>query len=141
MYFIVSSPVVTPSTTPVVDIKPSPFVAVHKPPLTESVRVMLLPVHTDEGPVTVPAFGNGLTVIKNDAAALPQMLVTVYIMLSVPAETPDTIPDVPTVAMPAVTLLQVPPDNVSVSVIALSAHTVCRPVIAPATGNGFTVIG
>ena len=47
------------------------------PPIATSVNEMDKPTHTLPGPVMVPAFGNGLTVIVVVAEAVPQPLVTV----------------------------------------------------------------
>ena len=53
---------------------------------------------------------------------------------------PVTTPVVPTVPVAAVTLLHVPPVDVSPKAVALPAHTFKVPVIdAGVVGNGFTV--
>ena len=49
---------------------------VQVPPAAASVRVMVDPVHTDPGPVIVPADGNGLTVINVVAIPVPQAVIT-----------------------------------------------------------------
>ena len=61
-------------------------------------------------------------------------------MVDVPAETPTTIPVLPTVAYVVADDVHVPPDEASVSGILLNAHTEDRPLIVPATGSGLTVI-
>jgi hypothetical protein len=62
----------------------------------------------------------------------------VYVIATVPAVTPVTIPvPDPTVAIPLLLLLQVPPVVASLSVIWEPAITVLLPEIAP--GVGFTV--
>lgn len=40
------------------------------------VKKMDEPVHTDDGPSTIPAFGTGLTVTVKDATLVPQPVVT-----------------------------------------------------------------
>ena len=57
-------------------------------------------------------------------------------MVELPAVTPATVPEVPTVAF-ALLLLQVPLPVASLRVVAEPAHTLIVPVIA--AGNGFTV--
>jgi hypothetical protein len=86
----------------------------------------------------VPAIGKGMTVIVLVVSALPQLLVYMYLIVSVPPDTPCTTPD-ETVAIPVKELVQVPPDTVSVSVILVSAQTVDEPDIVPARGIGFIV--
>ena len=56
-----------------------------------------------------------------------------------PAITPDTIPELLTVAIIPRLLLQMPPGAASASGVVLPAHTAGTPVIVPASGSGFTV--
>ena len=60
-------------------------------------------------------------------------------MVDVPADTPVTMPALPTVAYEVADEVHVPPDEASVSGILLNAHTEERPLIVPATGSGLTV--
>ena len=60
-------------------------------------------------------------------------------MVAVPADMPDTIPVLPTVATEALLLVQLPPGVISIKVVAAPAHTVARPVTEPAEVNGSTV--
>jgi len=60
-------------------------------------------------------------------------------MITVPAATPVTKPAEPTVAIPVLPLLHVPPEVPSDKVMLEPAVTVDKPVIAPAEGSGFTV--
>ena len=53
--------------------------------------------------------------------------------------TPVTTPVVLTVAIPVLLLLQVPPVEVSESVVVAPTHTVGVPVMAAGAGSGFTV--
>src|ERR1019366_4639131 len=110
----------------------------HVPPVAVSARVIEEPIHTAPGPVIVPAEGSGVMVTTWLAIAVPQMPETEYIMVSVPPETPVTIPPV-TVAV-ALLLLHTPPVVVSVKVIVAPAHRLDAPVIEPATGNGLMVM-
>jgi hypothetical protein len=90
----------------------------------------------------VPASGRAITVTVFDATALPQLAVSVYIMVSTPPPTPVTTPEVPTVAIDVLLLLQVPPGTGSVSVIVALTQTLLGPEMVPAERNVpiFTVI-
>jgi hypothetical protein len=94
----------------------------------------------------VPATGTGLTVTGAEAVALPQLgvnpLVSVKLMLALPADTPDTVPLVPTVATEVLLLLHAPvPLAAPASVYSVlePAHTFGPPLTVPATGNALTV--
>ena len=84
----------------------------------------------------VPAVGSGLTVIETLSTLLPQVAVeTVYLIITVPAELPVTIPvDAPTVAA-VPTLDQVPPEVAPESVIVELTQTLVGPVIAALPGS------
>ena len=58
-------------------------------------------------------------------------------MFTVPWNTPDTMPEVPTVAMAVPLLVQVPPGMPSVSGVVEPIHTCIMPVIG--VGTEFTV--
>jgi hypothetical protein len=62
-------------------------------------------------------------------------------MVTEPTDTPVTTPAVLTVAREASLLLQVPPVPVVVKLIVVPVHTVLGPLIVPALGDKFTVIG
>jgi hypothetical protein len=59
-------------------------------------------------------------------------------MSVVPAATPETMPEVPTVATEVLLLLHVPPEVASLSELVKPGHVVADPVIA--AGAGLTVI-
>ena len=85
--------------------------------------------------------GGLLTVIDFVALAVPQLLVTVYLMVAVPGATPVTTP-VPefTVATAVLLLLQLPPlVPLLVNVVVDPTQTVAAPLTVPAFGSGFTV--
>ena len=66
-----------PVTSPVVfTVANVVLLLLHTPPLTASVRVMVLPAHTADGPLMVPADVAGLTVNVVPEADVPQLLVT-----------------------------------------------------------------
>ena len=59
-------------------------------------------------------------------------------MVAVPADTPDTTPEV-TGAIGVLLLLHTPPDTLLLSDVVLPIQAVAEPVIVPALGNGLTV--
>ncbi len=61
-------------------------------------------------------------------------------MFTVPAETPVTIPDVPTVAIPELPLTHDPPVGVDDNVVVAPTHTDIVPVIADGAANTVTVV-
>jgi hypothetical protein len=140
---IVSTPVKIPVTTPPV----VPFVTVavlllllHVPPVAGFVKTIVEPMQTDEEPAITPAFGNALTDTTIVAAIVPQLLVTVYDMVVVPAAIAATIPVVePIVATAVFTDVQTPPLVALLKVVLPEGHTVAVPVIVPAFGEGLTV--
>lgn len=109
------------------------LLALHRPPVTGSVSVIVAPIHTSAGPLMAPAKGSGLMVINDVVVAVPQAVVTVYEIMSVPAATPVTRPVDDTVAL-ALSALHTPPGAVALSVIVAPSHTLVSPVIVPATG-------
>jgi hypothetical protein len=82
-----------------------------------------------------PADGAELTDIGQEAVAVPQPLVTEYLMVSSPAITPVTVPPV-TEAL-VLEALHTPPVTASVSVITAPAQTPDGPEIVPAAGETF----
>ena len=109
------------------------------PPGTASFNNDVWEIQTIAVPVMIPAFGSGLTVTTTEVDAEPQLLVTTYEMVVVPAATPVTIPEVPTVAILVSVLLHIPPPVRSISVVVAPGQTVYVPRIAPAVRNGLTV--
>ena len=81
VYVIVALPAATPLTTPVaaftVAIAVLLLLQLPVPTLPVLVNVVDEPRHTDDAPLTVPAFGEGLTVTLYEVEALPQMPVGV----------------------------------------------------------------
>ena len=69
---------------------------------------------------------------------LPQVFETVYLMVSTPAATPVTTPEIFTEAMVAYTVLQLPPDDASFRLIVPPRHTEDGPLIGVTTGTVFT---
>ena len=139
VYLIVLAPAVTPVTTPEPETVALVLLLLHTPPAAPSDRLMDKPTHTLDGPVIVPASGNGFIVIIFVAVAVPHELVTIYLIVCVPAEAPVTTPDPETVAV-ALLLLHTPPVTASDKLMEKPAHTLEGPVIVPAPDAGFTVI-
>ena len=137
---MVAVPAVMPVTLPV-----EPTVAIlvepelHIPPPEASVKFIIDPAHTVIRPFIIPASGNGLTVIISVALKVPQLLLTVYDIVAVPAVMPVRLPVEPTVAMLVEPELHIPPPEPSVTLVIDPAHTLKRPVIVPVSGNGLTV--
>jgi len=73
------------------------------------------------------------------AMALPQLVVTVYLMVSRPGVMPVTTPPALMVALPLLAL-HTPPEVALLKVMAAPAHTLVAPVIAPTAGGPIMVI-
>ena len=132
---MVAVPVLTPVTTPDVELTlavPDKLL-VHVPPVGVELNVVVEPIQTDAVPVI--AAGEALTVtVANDSQPVPKE----YVIVAVPAATPDTTPVVEfTVAVPVAPLVHVPPVGEQLNVVVDPAHTASVPVIAP--GDVFTV--
>ena len=80
VYVIIVLPAATPVTTPVAacTVAAAVLLLLQLPPVLPLLdRVVKEPIHTDDAPLTVPAFSTGLTVIGYVAAEVPQEVVTV----------------------------------------------------------------
>ena len=133
VYVIVAAPAVMPVTTP----EDEPIVAtvtgveLQVPPVMVSVNTAVFPTQIFNGPVIKE--GSGLTVTT--AFTLQPIA---YVIVSVPAAIPVTMPDdEPIVPIAGELLLQVPPEVASVKVVAAPAHMVIVPKIGD--GAGYTV--
>ena len=135
---MVSTPGVMPVTTPPVVTVAWVLLALHAPPGVASVIVARPPTQTVDGPemalIEVPDETDTTCV----ATTVPQLPVTEYIIVSVPAVTPVTMPVLPTVAVPLLAL-HVPPLAPSVSDMVEPTHTADGPVIVPAVVPGSSV--
>ncbi len=98
--------------------------------------------HTATGPEMVPAFASAFTVISRDTVAFPQEVVTEYVIVVVPADTPVTRPVAAlTVAAAVLLLLHVPPAvPVTDKVVEEPAHTPEAPDMLPTPATALTVI-
>ena len=112
----------------------------HVPPCVPFVlRKINEPVHTDDGPLIVPAFAVALTVICFVATVVVQPF-TVYLIVVTPAPAPVTNPAFVTVAIEVLSLVHVPPDAPSVLKATLApVHTSDGPLNVPATGPPVTI--
>jgi hypothetical protein len=138
---MVDEPVATPVTKPVLlTVATRVFELLQLPPVAASVSWVVAPPHTVKVPVIVPAVIEELTVTIFVAEALPQLFVTAYVIVAVPAETPVTIPVLPTVATPVAPELHTPPLTASLSVMGVLVQSMDAPEMLPAPGNAFTVI-
>jgi hypothetical protein len=120
----VSIPEVTPVTTPPVTVA-FELVALQLPPVLVSVKVSLCPTHASESPVIAPIEGTELTVMGKEATEEPQLLVVVYLIVSMPVATAVTTPPLLTVAIPVAELLHVPPVAVQDKVVVEPCHGNC----------------
>lgn len=135
-YVMVTVPAATPVTMPV----PDPIVAtavlllLHAPKAVRSLRLVEEPTHW----VEVPVIGAGEDVIDSPSVAI-QPVGNAYVIVAVPAATPVTIPEVPTVAIDVLLLLQVPPvvASVRLAVEPIQYTDVVPPIGA---GSGLMVI-
>lgn len=138
---MITDPALTPVTVPELFTEAmEALLVLHVPPLVVSTKTVLKPAQTDEAPVILPAEGAALTVIDLVATAVPQIPVTEYEIVTVPAATGITIPPVLTVANDGLLLVQVPPDTELVRVIVVPVQAVEAPDIVPAFGEAFTTI-
>ena len=144
VYTMEELPAEIPVTTPLAafTVATDVFVLLHVPPLKPVLdKVVVEPVHSNIVPFIVPAVGTGLTVTANVVEAVPQPVVTVYIMVEFPGATPVTTPVVGFIVATAVVPLdQVPPEALLLSIVVDPAHTVEAPLMVPAFASGLTVM-
>lgn len=129
-------PVTSPPATVATDV----LLLLQVPPITPSAKEIFSPMHTLDGPVIAPGDGGCVTVMGLDATSVPQVLETVYVIITEPAVTPVTMPPAVTVAL-VLLALHVPPGVASLRVILLVLQTEDGPVMVAATGTSSTVTG
>jgi hypothetical protein len=134
--------VAIPASNPVTIPVPDPTLAVagslllHVPPLVKSASVTVLPTHSEVPPV-IPA-GAAFTVI---ALYIRQPVPSEYVIVTVPAAIPLTIPlSEPMVATAILLLLHAPPPTPSLSIVVPPTHTFDDPLIAGGAVLTFTVV-
>ena len=130
-----------PDTIPDVPTVATPVVLLlHTPDGVSLERAVVAPTQTLRVPVIGPTVGNAFTVtIAFTVVTQPKPLEIAYDMVEVPTATPETIPEVPTVATDVLLLVHVPPDVVCDKVVVEDGAKVRVPVIAAARGKGLTV--
>lgn len=134
---MVAEPTARPVTMPEAGstVATEVLLLLHVPPATASARVDVPP---DEQsvvvPVIVPAEGAPLMVTDIVALLMPQLLLTRYEIVTVPADTPLTTPKELTVAIELLLLLHAPPLTASASVVVPPTQAEGVPVIVPAEG-------
>jgi hypothetical protein len=111
----------------------------HVPPVTDSVKVVNALSQTVNEPDITPALGAALITTVWVATSVPQVLVTAYMIVSMPAVTPVTV--VPATLALVLDALQVPPVAVDDKVMVAVSQTEIGPEIVPACGTALTVIG
>jgi hypothetical protein len=111
----------------------------HTPPGVASDSVIDDNKQTVVEPDIGATVGNGLIVIGYEAIDVPHALNMEYLMVSTPAEIPVTTPVAETVAREGVEDNHVPPETVSVNVVAEPMQTADAPEIVPGFGKALTV--
>ena len=141
VYDIVATPADIPVTNPVVLIEAIlVLLLVHTPPLTLLERAEVVLTHNARVPEMSAEVGNGLTeTTVKTSVTQPKPLVTVYVIVVVPEETPVTTPLVFTVPIVGTLLLHTPPVVALARVIVPPMHTLFAPVIAATVGSGLTI--
>jgi hypothetical protein len=114
------------------------FALLHVPPETISDSVIDEPTQTLAGPVITLTPPDEFIVIVFAACAEQLRLETVYIIVSMPAESPVTVP--PATDAEVLLLLQTPPVVPSVKLIEEPVQTNAGPDMLPTTGELFIVI-
>ena len=101
------------------------LLVLHVPPGVASVSKVEEPAHT----VLLPLIAAGTVITVTTLVA--EQLPTLYVMVAVPGDTPNTMPAVGvTAATDGLLLLHVPPDTVLVRIIVEPTHTLEGPPIA-----------
>jgi hypothetical protein len=105
------------------------------------VKLVADPAHTSVMPLMAATTGIAFTVTDLDTDDVqPLPLVTVYVIVVVPAATPVTTPvDALTVAVAVFAVDHTPPVVVLANVVVAPAHTEVVPVIAATVGNALIV--
>ena len=98
-------------------------VPLHDPPVTEALSVMLPDVQTEVAPVMVAAPEGVTKTVFWANRIVPQLLATLYLMVSIPAARPVTTPVAPTEATELLELLHTPEPVASVNVVVVPRHS------------------
>ena len=134
VYVTVAVPAVIPVITLPAAVATAVLLLLHVPEGVASLSVVVKPAQTAIVPV-IDA-GNGLTV--TGVVMIQPVVLSVYVIVGVPAATPVTTPvALLTVASNVLLLLQLPSGVASLKLVVKPAHTLVVPVIA--AGSGLTV--
>ena len=138
---MVTVPVETPVTTPLDEtVAIDVFEDVQTPPVVVELSVITSVTELIVLPVIGATIGRAFTVTVVDTESTqPLPLVTVYLMMLVPALIPLTKPVLLTVAAFVFVDVQTPLAVASANCVVELAHTLVVPVIGAITGNAFTV--
>ena len=142
VYLSVSIPEFTPVTTPPeVIVAIEVYMLLQVPPVAAVVSVVVPPVQMLEVPPSVTGALIFTVTTRNTEPVKPQLFVTEYLMVSVPADMAVTNPVLLIVATEVFALDQVPPAVPSVSARVLPTHTADEePEIAAGAGVPVMVI-
>src|SRR6202008_710714 len=139
-YVMVAVPCDTPVTSPVpFTVATAVLLDDQLPPAVTLDKVVFDPAHTVVVPVIDATVGTSFTVTEAVLFVVPQVLVTEYVMVAVPAVIPATSPVPFTVATAVLLDDQLPPAVTLDKVVFDPAHTVVVPVIDATVGTSFTV--
>jgi hypothetical protein len=139
---IVAEPDATPVTSPVMEFTVATAASslVHTPPDVVLVKIVVDPTHALFVPPMAASVGNALTFTVACALETQLLVVTVYVIVAVPAATPVTTPVLEfTVATDALDDVQTPFAVALVKVVVEPAHTSVVPLIAATTGIALIV--
>ena len=141
MYVITDVPADTPLTTPVIEfiVATAPVADVQTPPAVVLVSVVVDPIHALAVPPIAASVGKAFTLTVACAVEIHPFVVTVYVIVAVPAATPVTTPVEASTVATALDDDQTPPVVALVNVVAEPAHTSVVPLIAATTGRALTV--
>src|SRR6202008_5177717 len=129
-YVMVAVPCDTPVTSPVPSTAATTVLLDDQfPPAVALDKVVFDPAHTVVVPVIDATVGTSFTVTDAVLFVVPQVLVTEYVMVAVPCETPVTSPVPFTLATAVLLVDQLPPAVALDNVVLFPAHTVVVPVI------------
>jgi hypothetical protein len=120
------------------------FDEVHAPPVSPlEVIDEVLPTHTLEVPLKVPASGPAVTAMESVARSEPEQEpdpFTVYVIVAEPTATPVTMPEALTVATEVFDEVHAPPASpFEAIVVVFPTHMLAVPLNVPASGPGVTV--
>ena len=101
----------------------------HIPPAAVSDSVVVLVAHRVDKPEIIPASGTALTVKFRKAESAPHTFSSLYIIVVVPAEIPETMPSLSIVAINKLLELHNPEGMLWDKLVIIPAHTIVSPKI------------